>query len=155
MVYMNELTFEVWDFQGVFGDMDGWFSVDELIAPIVRELNLRGYRTTYSCSGHPISGLLPVYDSDPDIDGVEQCGYCESFSSAAYIAFDRDYGMGLITAIPDGFYMDDDNTVIRRRYKAETGFPLLHERLDACESLFQWACALPILAPNRLLCSGK
>ena len=82
-------------------------------------------------------------------------GYCEYSQGELYIAFDRDYGMGLITNIPDGFYMDDENTVIRFSYGVETGFKLLHKRLDACENLFEWARSLPIISPNRILGSGE
>lgn len=71
MVYINESTFEMWDFPDIFEEMTGWFPVDEVIAPAVRELNLRGYRTTYSCSGHPISGLIPVYSSEPEDSDAE------------------------------------------------------------------------------------
>jgi len=152
MVYINETTFVMWDFPDIFEEMTGWFPVDEVIAPAVRELNLRGYRTTYSCSGHPVSGLIPVYSSEPEDSDAEPCGYYETFSLSLYVAFERDYGMGIITDLPNGVYMDDDNTVIRHKFSVVTGFPLLHERLEACEKLYQWTGTLPIIAPNRLLC---
>ena len=155
MVYINEATYEMWDFPDIFEDMAGWFPVDEVIAPAGRELNLRGYRTTYSCSGHPVSGLISVYSSEPEDSDAEPCGYYETFTSSLYVAFDRDYCMGILTDLPDGFYMDDDNTVIRHKFSVVTGFPLLHERLEACEKLYQWASVLPILAPNRLLSAAR
>lgn len=155
MVYINEESFEMWDFPEVFEDMTGWFSVDEVIAPAVRELNLRGYRTIFSCSGHPIPGLLPIYSAEPENGEDEPCVFYETFSLSLYVAFERDYGMGIITDLPDGFYLDDENTVIRHKFSMHTGFQLLHERLEACETLYKWTCALPFIDPNRLLCSGR
>ena len=159
MVYINEATYEMWDFPGVpEGDesLNGWFAVDEVIAPVVQELNQRGYHTIYCCSGHPIRGLLPIYCESSEADGEDEiCGYCQTFSSSLYIAFDRDYGLGVCTAIPKGFFMDDENTVIRCDYGLELGYQLLHKRLEACERLFQWTRGLPILAPNRLLNAAR
>ena len=40
MVYINETTFEMWDYPDIFEEMIGWFPVDEVIAPALRELNL-------------------------------------------------------------------------------------------------------------------
>ena len=155
MVYINEATYEMWDFPGVpEGDesLNGWFSVDEVIAPVVQELNQRGYHTIYCCSGHPVRGLLPVYCESSEADGEDEiCGYCQTFSVSLYIAFDKDYGFGHFIDIPKGFYMDDENTVIRYDYGLELGYQSLHKRLEACERLFQWTRGLPILAPNRLL----
>lgn len=154
MVYMNETTFEMRDFPDIFEDMTGWFSVDEVIAPVIQTLNLKGYRTTYCCSGHPVPGLTPVVSVDDETGEEALYGYCEYSQGKLYIAFDRDYGMGFITSIPDGFYMDDENTVIRFSYGMETGFQLLRKRLDACENLFEWARLLPIISPSRMLGSG-
>jgi len=156
MAYMNETTFEVLDLPRCREDEDteGWFPVDELIAPSVQALNQKGYRTTYCCSGHPFSGLAPVVSVDDETGEEALYGYCEYSQGELYIAFDRDYGMGLITNIPDGFYMDDENTVIRFSYGTETGFKLLHKRLDACENLFEWARSLPIISPSRMFGTG-
>ena len=117
MVYIKEKTYEMWDFPSVSEDnesMEGWFSVDEVIAPVVQELNKRGYYTTYCCSGHSIHSLLPMYIESKE-EGIEDefYGYYPACSPSLYIAFDRDYGLGLCTAIPEGFYMDDENTVMQ------------------------------------------
>ena len=82
MVYINETTFVMWDFPDIFEEMTGWFPVDEVIAPAVRELNLRGYRTTYSCSGHPVSGLRHVDPPWCDNKGGGSIYFSYAFNAA-------------------------------------------------------------------------
>lgn len=157
MVYMNERDFDMWEFALAEEKVrdQGWFAVDEVIAPVIQELNRRGYRTSYCCSGHPISGLTPTYIVNSKTQEVIRCEYVEYCQPTLYIAFDRDYGFGYSEPIPAAFYMDDENTVLRLEYETLSGFSLLHERLDACEQLYAWAKTLPIIAANRMLPSGS
>ena len=50
---MNLKTFEIWADSNIDGFENEHFEVDELIAPVIRELNLKGYTTKFCCSGHP------------------------------------------------------------------------------------------------------
>lgn len=50
---MNLKTFEIWADSNIDGFENEHFEVDELIAPVIRELTLKGYTTKFCCSGHP------------------------------------------------------------------------------------------------------
>ena len=56
MAYIHKETFEI------LNDMpddwkDDYFECDELIAPVIRALNLKGYKTAFCCAGHAYSEL--------------------------------------------------------------------------------------------------
>lgn len=52
MFYMDKNTFRIYDQLSENENENDFFEVDELIAPIIRILNLKGYLTEFCCSGH-------------------------------------------------------------------------------------------------------
>ena len=70
MFFINKNTFRIHTNLSNYENRDDFFEVDELIAPIISILNLKGYKTRFCCSGH--------YDT---IDETDQY-------PATYIAFD-------------------------------------------------------------------
>ncbi len=43
MTYMDTKTFDLWADSNIDGFHEGQVEIDEVIAPIIRELNLKGY----------------------------------------------------------------------------------------------------------------
>jgi hypothetical protein len=155
MAYMDKETFDIWEDSNIEGQLDNSFEIDELIAPAVQELNRKGYKTTFSCSGHQFPSINEIYatneSADPwnDFTGtidVERYGdqYRIKYilpSNDLYITFDGEYGFGKDIPLPDGFF--EEGNSIRRLYDHTEGFPLLRERLEVCEDLYHWAQGLP------------
>jgi len=67
MAYMDLKTFEIWAESNIDGFHDGQAEIDEVIAPVIRELNIKGYRTSYCCSGHPFYSMNEAFTSSEEI----------------------------------------------------------------------------------------
>ena len=95
---------------------DYLIQIDKQILPIVRELNINGYVTTYCCAGHPSA------DRPMDI----------------YIAFDREYRFDL--PFPDGGRYSKQDHILR--YTPPKDMPKEeYGNYQKCimEELFDWA----------------
>lgn len=112
----------------------GLFEIDDLILPIIRILNIKGYVTQYCCSGH---------------------GYDNSRNT--YISFNEEFAP---VAIPKGFNLEDeryyiehynthkpDNGIcIRKYYKKDiTREEFEAELYKTMIELMEWVKNLPIL----------
>lgn len=74
MAYINKETFNIR--QDVpNSDINDYFEVDELIAPVISILNKKGYYTSFCCSGHPYitesEGIMGV-SKDSNIEELLQ-----------------------------------------------------------------------------------
>lgn len=82
--YMSTHTFELVknDSIGLTVHRDGqyWFSVDEMIAPLIRICNQKGYQTSDCCFGH--IGISKYIEGNKFVDVSDQAGY-----SGTYIGF--------------------------------------------------------------------
>lgn len=47
MTYMDTKTFDLWADSNIDGFHEGQVEIDEVIAPIIRELNLKGYQSDH------------------------------------------------------------------------------------------------------------
>ena len=157
MAYMDLKTYEVWAESNIDGFHDEHVEIDELIAPIIRELNLKGYKTKYCCSGHPycsmneafarseeavkyIAGLVKT-ESSGQKDFPIRALYIVS-GDDLYITFDGISRTDFSVPLPDGFWWDDEN-IIRYDFSTDEPYDLFAERLVACKTLYQWATELP------------
>ena len=114
-------------------EKDDVFEVDPLIAPVIRELNRKGYYTDYCCSGHPFgskyisSSLLVDEYSFPDFKydtlgdgsyihitdekiiecGTDKVGIITGIEkcSSAYICFKKGAGINE-NILPEGWIAD-------------------------------------------------
>jgi len=104
-----------------------YFECDDLIAPAIRELNLRGYRTEFCCSGHP-----HMCNGEVHID-------------LPYILFTEP--INEYTSPPDGWYFDDGGRSIRMRYVCDDMNLSLMGALkmitEEMSKLYDWVTALP------------
>ena len=57
MAYYDLKTNEIWADSNIAGFHDEHIEIDEVIAPLIRELNIKGYKTKFCCSGHPFYSL--------------------------------------------------------------------------------------------------
>ena len=57
MAYYDLKTNEIWAESNIDGFHDEHIEIDEVIAPLIRELNIKGYKTKFCCSGHPFYSL--------------------------------------------------------------------------------------------------
>lgn len=104
-----------------------YFECDDLIAPVIRELNLRGYKTEFCCSGHPYMCNGEVHIDQPYVLFVKPID--ESISP------------------PDGWYFDDCYRSIRTEYVCDDMNLSLMDALkivmDKMTKLYEWVASLP------------
>lgn len=158
MAYMDLKTFDIWAESNIDGFHEGQAEIDEVIAPIIRELNIKGYRTKFCCSGHPFESLNEAYTNSEDtakcfvgLIKTEQSNHPTMPIRALYLIADNDFYISFdgvsqkdfSLPLPDGFCWDDD-TVIRYEYEKSDVYELLEERLKVSKALYQWALNLPI-----------
>ena len=157
MAYMDLKTFEIWAVSNIDGFHDGQVEIDEVIAPIIRELNLKGYKTKFCCSGHPYislneaftnseetaKGLVGLVKTEPtDKEDLPIRALYVAPDDFFYISFDGISSQDFPVSLPDGFWWEEDN-IIRYEYSTDGIYELLEERLTACKTLYQWAVNLP------------
>lgn len=158
MAYMDLKTFDIWAESNIDGFHDNQIEIDEVIAPIIRELNIKGYKTKFSCSGHPFESINEAFtDSEESAECLvglikTECSNYPTMPIRAlylmpdndfYISFDGISQNDFPLSLPYGFYWDDETT-IRYRYKKSEVYELLEERLKASKLLYQWAVSLPL-----------
>ena len=120
-VYSNEYRYDRRDYNfcpklGCDGEV---VEIDELMIPVIKTLNEKGYCTEYCCSGH----------------------YGDGYTNT-YIKFNE--WVELPAALPDGFIYEERGNVIRKNYVDN-----LHpnqkyiEILNTTKDLIEWADNLP------------
>lgn len=103
------------------GDMN-LVEIDDLILPIIKLLNIKGYITSFCCSSHS-------YESD-------------SHCANTYIAFEDDYFPKII---PKGFKVEVNTPMCIRKYYKEglNDYQLHKEICKTMIELMKWAEKLP------------
>lgn len=157
MAFMDLKTFEIWATSNIDGFHDEHIEIDEVIAPIIRKLNLKGYKTKFCCSGHPYTSLKEAFtNSEETAKGLGGLVKTERTDNedlpiralyivpddCFYIAFDGISSQDFSVSLPDGFWWDEEST-IRFDYSTDEIYELLEERLNACKALYQWVSQLP------------
>lgn len=127
-----------------------------------RELNLKGYKTAFCCSGHPFYSLCEAFVETKDTaKGI--VGLIETESSNRtvypvralyvipddyfYISFTDNVRDDISKALPDGFIWDNERT-IQYIYTQSEFYAFLAERMKASKSLYEWATQLPAVWPT-------
>lgn len=176
MVYLNLKTNKIHhdlDIEGRGPYLKDYIEVDDMIAPVIKLLNEKGYTTTFSCSGHYewtlYNGGCSYEDLNnipshinilykkkvfPDSNGnhLYSIIYESDDNRSLYIAFK--YGIGLWLhnqELPEGFIWDDINEdceldckfCIRYHYKEKDFIPFIKEQVEVIEKLYNWAKELP------------
>lgn len=132
-VLIDKRDFRIYDLSAADGDnlkREDCFECDELIAPAIHILNLKGYYTTASSAGHP----FPVISSTKSIFGPELVyPYC-----TAYIAFEEGCAP---TVLPHKWCRSEDDPLVIQRYigKPTNPFKFYEKRLKCMYELRCWA----------------
>lgn len=157
MTYMDLKTFDIWAESNIDGFHDDQVEIDEVIAPIIRELNRKGYTTKFSCSGHPYYSVNEAFTKTEEtakgfvgLIKTEKCENADFPTRVLYLLADNDFYIlfdgvsqkDFETPLPDGFSWDDDDT-IRYAYTETDVYEFLEERLKASKALYKWAVMLP------------
>ena len=134
MAFIHRDTFKIYN-RSKIGDNDiddigAFFEVDDLIAPVISKLNIRGYTTKYCCQGHPYrildDDMFTIHPNEMATDAIRRKMNCDHIevshmipisANTSYVfyevdAFPRAYimfeeGVKLPT-IPKGWYVDND-----------------------------------------------
>ena len=160
MAYYDLKTNEIWAESNIEGFHDEHIEIDEVIAPLIRELNIKGYKTKFCCSGHPFYSLCEaMVDSEETakafvgLIGTERTENPRVPVRALYVMPDNDFYITfeeneqktIVLALPDGFEWDDERT-IRYTYNNYEFYAFLSERAKAAKALHDWATQLPPVA---------
>jgi hypothetical protein len=98
--------------------------IDDMILPVIIELNRKGWRTRYCCSGH-----------------TEDC-------SSTYITFEDRYP----GSMPEGFLAEhDERMTIRHEYYTRDRIEKGLQILNVNRKLLEWASKLPEVKSDRRL----
>lgn len=160
MAYYDLKTNEIWAESNIDRFHDEHIEIDEVIAPLIRELNIKGYKTKFCCSGHPFYSLYEaMVDSEETakafvgLIGTERTENPRVPVRALYVTQDNDFYItfeeneqkAIVLALPDGFEWDDERT-IRYTYNNYEFYAFLAERAKAAKALHDWAIQLPPVA---------
>ena len=119
-------TNEIWAESNIDRFHDEHIEIDEVIAPLIRELNIKGYKTKFCCSGHPFYSLCEaMVDSEETakafvgLIGTERTENPRVPVRALYVTQDNDFYItfeeneqkAIVLALPDGFEWDDERTI--------------------------------------------
>lgn len=133
MTYYDLKTNEIWADSNIAGFHDEHIEIDEVIAPLIRELNIKGYKTKFCCSGHPFYSLCEaMVDSEETakafvgLIGTERTDNPRMPVRALYVTPDNDFYItfeeneqeAITLALPEGFEWDDEKTI---RYNGIVG----------------------------------
>ena len=157
MAYLDLNNYQIWALSNIDGFHDDHVEIDEVIAPIISELNRKGYKTKFCCSGHPYFSLCEVLvTSEESAKGI--VGLVETEESGDpdfpirafhlirdddfYILFSECSSMDFSIPLPEGFRWFDEKT-IRYAYSKTDVYDFFLERLEASKALYEWVVKLP------------
>lgn len=107
--------------------------IDDLILPIIKLLNSKGYMTDYCCSGHCYENKANTY-----ISFYDEC-IPETLPKGFYLEDEKWYQKHYIK-----FHKTDEHTCMRKYYSEDIGEYTLHkELLKTMNDLLEWAIELP------------
>lgn len=158
MAIINGNTFNIYSDSEEPKTLKNSFECDDLIAPIIRTLNLKGYTTTFCCAGHPYieENKARVYsDTCPSNNIIEGTYYIrKSTNTNSYIVHFADYlslrsyisfKEGCIPeTIPESWEYCSEINCISKEYLADYSnpFTFFREQLECMEELQKWADSL-------------
>lgn len=157
MAYFNPDTFQICADSNIDGYLDDFVEIDEVIAPLIRELNRRGYKTDYCCSGHPLRAYNELFTDAKEADKAfadvlkvektdkDRLPYrviTNPLENDFYISFASKRKEDFPYPLPYEFQWDGDS-IIRYRYAHEDFYAFLAERLMVTNALHRWVLQLP------------
>lgn len=165
MAFIHKETFEIYDNCDIgcdnIADCDIFFEVDDLIAPIISKLNIKGYTTTHCCQGHPYNyfdsdifdisvvfpkcykliGVNPI--SSTQTLAIYQTSDLKAQNIRTYIKFDE--GIKLPN-IPDDWCDEhyDKTVVLSKHFHQATPIGFFKALIEEIDKLDKWVDKLPV-----------
>ena len=114
---------------------NSFFEVDELIAPIIALLNRKGYKTEYSCAGHP------YYDEDCDIMWLDS--YIKFAPGIILRSHPKNAFTGISNYYPDSMFRVTLSHIETLDNDIKNCYDVYRKILKTMETWYQWAESLP------------
>ncbi|MBU3146550.1 hypothetical protein [Clostridium sp. CF012] len=156
MAYINKQTWEICNYNSRSNyDENEYFEVDETIALAISQLNRKGYKTSFCCSGHIFNDLSELgvapgghgtingvfYEVEEDSESKKYD--CIQSNGNCYISFGAHYDF---SNLPKGFecnYNDDSGTILEKEYVSKDGtLEISFEIVEAMSDLYKWVLSL-------------
>lgn len=165
MAFIHRDTFQIYNRCRIgdndLEDIESFFEVDDLIAPIISKLNIKGYTTANCCQGHPYTmfdddlfALEPgetiqdkvngeIYHTIPVSVREYYVFYRVTPQPRSYIMFEE--GVQL-PSIPDGWKLDTDfgHYTIEKVYDTTSPFNFFTSLVVAMQNLLNFVDKLPV-----------
>jgi hypothetical protein len=156
MAFINKQTWEICNYNSRSNyDKNEYFEVDEFISLAIVELNKKGYKTSFCCSGHifdDLSELKMVPNSNVIVNGVfyeaaedsetKEYDFIQS-NGNCYISFGTYYNF---SDLPKGFecnHNDEDGTILEKDYISKAGtLERSFEIIETMSDLNKWVSSL-------------
>lgn len=142
MAYINKTNFKI--VSNIIDRIkDDYFECDDNIAISIALLNKKGYKTLYSCAGHPFPGLAEVFNEDPE-NTNDESNTIVYIPSTFYITFEKAYDF---PELPLGFEYteNEDGTSDIYCFKSagiDYSFEDLVYSFERCEDFYDWVLGL-------------
>lgn len=166
MAFIHKETFKIYN-DSMIGDnrledIDSFFECDDMIAPAISELNIKGYTTAWCCQGHPYNMFVDdiitaklgetvkeqvpgkIHTIIPISKNTNYVFYEQEATAMSYIAF---AGGVRLPKIPDGWIMErevGEPLTIRKLYPIHVPQILFFKDLvKNMQDLYVYAVNLP------------
>ena len=159
MAYINKKDFSIIAGSNIDGYLDDYFECDDMIAPVIQELNRKGYTTEYCCGGHPYEDHSELIVLETRVDPykiVKGTEYVEDQGNGKYrIVYNTRNGACIYIqfehgkvpeTIPDYAFLDDDGLFIEFDYEGGEDYNCMAIMLKYNRMLYQWAKGLKKIA---------
>ena len=159
MAYINKKDFSIIAGSNIDEYLEDCFECDDMIAPVISELNKKGYTTKFCCSGHPYIDHSEAICLNPELDprdlfvGVESIEPMEDgnrrvtfnqwLSNGIYIAFESGK---MPKKLPDYAYVEDNAMFIDFDYRGGEEYVFMGVLLKYNRMLYKWAKGLKKIA---------
>lgn len=154
MAYIKKSDFSILSGSNIDGFLDDCFECDDMIAPVIQELNRKGYTTKYCCGGHPYiehSEAVVSVCANPEqiIVGTESIEklekvifrvvYNDRCSAEIYIMFEE----GKVPKkIPSYAYKEGNKIIVDFDYDGGDDYLFIRTLLHYNSRLYNWAKGL-------------
>ncbi len=159
MAYINKKDYNIVSSSNIDNYMENCFECDDMIAPVIQELNRKGYTTTFCCGGHPYidhseaicinPNLNPedlfvgVESVEPMEDGNRLVTFNQWLTNGIYISFEE----GKVPeTLPDYVCREDNAIFIDFDYRGGEEYKFMGILLKYNRMLYKWAKGLGKIA---------
>lgn len=162
MAFINKQTWKICNYYSRSNyDENEHFEVDEAIALAISELNKKGYKTSFCCSGHifdDLSELTMFPGAHATINGVfyevaedsesKEYDFIQS-NGNCYICFDTYYDFSNYPKEFECNHNDENRTILEKDYVSKAGtLERSFEIIETMSDLYKWVLSLGSIAES-------